>query len=197
MEADRKETILFWGKKVLKLAGWGAGIIFIIALFGNSIPTIRGYLIRGIDVYARWATAREAERKEEAYRNDTHGGKTPEETLDLFINALKKNDVELASKYYDLSVRERALQSLQEEISLEEKIQYFSRVKTGVKKCHDGQNEISGCTFRYKYIYQEETKVPIAGTNDFLLIPKGGSLDEIVDLRINHYTKVWKITQPY
>lgn len=45
----------------------------------------------------------EAQRKvEEAYRNDTYGGKTPQETLDLFIEALRAGDVELASKYFAL-----------------------------------------------------------------------------------------------
>jgi len=31
---------------------------------------------------------------------DTYGGKTPEETLDLFIAAVEKGDYELASKYF-------------------------------------------------------------------------------------------------
>lgn len=39
---------------------------------------------------------------ETAMRNDTYGGKTPEETLTMFIDALKKGDVELASKYFML-----------------------------------------------------------------------------------------------
>jgi hypothetical protein len=39
---------------------------------------------------------------EKAMREDTYGGKTPEETLKMFIDALKKEDVELASKYFIL-----------------------------------------------------------------------------------------------
>lgn len=31
---------------------------------------------------------------------DTYGGKTPQETLDLFVAALRAGDVELASKYF-------------------------------------------------------------------------------------------------
>lgn len=34
------------------------------------------------------------------YKNDTYGGKTPEETLQLFITALEANDIDLASKYF-------------------------------------------------------------------------------------------------
>lgn len=35
-----------------------------------------------------------------AYADDPYGGTTPEETLQLFIDALKVGDVELASKYF-------------------------------------------------------------------------------------------------
>lgn len=34
------------------------------------------------------------------YEEDVIGGNTPEETIDLFIEALKKEDMELASKYF-------------------------------------------------------------------------------------------------
>jgi len=37
---------------------------------------------------------------ETAMKNDTYGGKTPQETLDMFIDALKKGDIELASRYF-------------------------------------------------------------------------------------------------
>ncbi len=36
------------------------------------------------------------------FKNDTVGGKTPEETLKMFVAALKKGDVELASQYFSL-----------------------------------------------------------------------------------------------
>src|SRR3989344_9575072 len=36
----------------------------------------------------------------EAMTADTYGGKTPQETLDLFVAALRAEDVELASKYF-------------------------------------------------------------------------------------------------
>ena len=45
---------------------------------------------------------------EAQYENDTYGGKTPEETLALFIDALKKGDIDLASKYFVIDEREKA-----------------------------------------------------------------------------------------
>ncbi|MDP3696639.1 MAG: hypothetical protein Q8R55_01250 [Candidatus Taylorbacteria bacterium] len=47
-----------------------------------------------------WQYQRELDKLEAPYRNDKYGGKTPEETFDMFIDALKKEDVELASKYF-------------------------------------------------------------------------------------------------
>ena len=43
---------------------------------------------------------------EDAMKADTFGGKTPRETLDMFIDALKKGDVELAAKYFELETND-------------------------------------------------------------------------------------------
>mgnify|MGYP001562286652 CR=1 FL=1 len=40
------------------------------------------------------------ESLEEPYKKDTYGGKTPEETWAMYLDALKKGDIELAIKYY-------------------------------------------------------------------------------------------------
>src|SRR3989344_2339975 len=49
---------------------------------------------------------------EAQYENDTYGGTTPEETLALFIDALKKGDIDLASKYFEVDERETWLNNL-------------------------------------------------------------------------------------
>lgn len=51
------------------------------------------------------------------FRGDTYGGKTPEETLKLFVAALKAGDVDLASKYFALdknASREKWVKYLQD-----------------------------------------------------------------------------------
>ncbi len=48
------------------------------------------------------AYMRLVDQYETAMKNDTYGGKTPQETLDMFIDALEKGDLELASKYFVL-----------------------------------------------------------------------------------------------
>lgn len=42
----------------------------------------------------------EFEAIENAYKTDTNGGVTPKETLDLFVEALKAEDAELAASYF-------------------------------------------------------------------------------------------------
>ncbi|MEW6171359.1 MAG: hypothetical protein AB1472_07385 [Candidatus Omnitrophota bacterium] len=44
---------------------------------------------------------------------DTYGGKTPQETLQMYIDAVEKGDYELASKYFIGDYQERELKSLQ------------------------------------------------------------------------------------
>ncbi|MDO8469462.1 MAG: hypothetical protein Q7S84_00385 [bacterium] len=45
---------------------------------------------------------------EDAMRADTYGGQTPEETLQLFITALKAGDIDLASRYFALETNENS-----------------------------------------------------------------------------------------
>ncbi|MDP3733290.1 MAG: hypothetical protein Q8Q91_01995, partial [Candidatus Daviesbacteria bacterium] len=47
-----------------------------------------------------YKTYKEAQRLIKEYNEDPYGGNTPEETLQLFIDALKKGDIDLASKYF-------------------------------------------------------------------------------------------------
>ena len=49
------------------------------------------------------AIKKEAERP---YLEDTYGGKTPKETLELFIAAIEKEDFDLASKYFIINKQE-------------------------------------------------------------------------------------------
>jgi hypothetical protein len=44
---------------------------------------------------------------------DTYGGKTPQETYEMYLDALKKGDIELASRYYVRKYQESGRKSLQ------------------------------------------------------------------------------------
>src|SRR3989338_528648 len=47
------------------------------------------------------------EALEKAYREDQYGGNTPQETLQLFIDALKKGNTDLAAKYFIIDEQEK------------------------------------------------------------------------------------------
>src|SRR3989338_5338672 len=80
-----------------------SGVVVLIVLAGlviwgllnlsTIIDSVQGKL-------TAWQTQRELDKLEAPYRNDKIGGQTPEETFDMFIAALKKEDIELASKYF-------------------------------------------------------------------------------------------------
>jgi ribosomal protein S21 len=74
--------------------------------------------------YEKLQAERAIERAEEALRKeiadynarlaqDTYGGKTPQETLQMYIDAVEKGDYVLASKYFIADNQEKELRSLQ------------------------------------------------------------------------------------
>jgi len=185
-------------KKIGKMVRW----IFVVVVVSMTIISAFGYLGPRIYTYILEKRGEYYDRKRvEFYTNDTDGGKTPEETFDMFLDALKKGDIERASKYYELGVQERALNGLKTELkdkgNLELSIKFFSDVRGGEKGCQNIDKSYGGCNFEYIHIYKEETKVPISGTNNFILVPKGRTARQITDFELNHYSNTWKITQPY
>ena len=93
-----------------------AGFLGIIVVIGGGFFVWNGYLSseaksrrqmeKQYEVYMEWE-----KRYLDALKQDTYGGKTPEETLKMFIDALKKEDIELASKYFIGDNQEEELRS--------------------------------------------------------------------------------------
>ncbi len=113
---------------------WAIGLFF-VALF---------IFLIGFQVYGRWKAERrvtelvkELERieKEALARKaaDTIGGKTPQETLGMFIQAVEKGDYGLASKYLIIENQEngkKKLLSLAEKNNLRLIISLFKNAKS-------------------------------------------------------------------
>ncbi|HRY62837.1 MAG TPA: hypothetical protein P5056_03660 [Candidatus Paceibacterota bacterium] len=132
---------------------------------------------------------------------DTFGGKTPEETFDMFLNALKAGDTELASKYYDVTVQSEVLEGLKKELSekgnLDLSIKYFTDVRGGEKKCSDIETDDGGCVFEYIYTTDKDETVSISGRSETFFSPKGSQGVKAVDFKLIAFSKIWKITQPF
>ena len=105
----------------------------------------------------------------EEYKNDTYGGKTPEETLQLFINALKAGDTDLAAKYFVFGKREKMKNDLKigkERGNLEKFLEYLNNPKKG-KEVYEGA---------YIITFYKDKKVLMR-----------------IDLFFNKQAKIWKI----
>lgn len=78
-------------------------LVFYLGIFLGILVLVFG-IYYGVSWYRNPERqyAKQEKIVEDAYRNDTYGGKTPQETLDLFVAALKQGDVDLASKYFAL-----------------------------------------------------------------------------------------------
>lgn len=111
---------------------------------------------------------------EDAYRNDTYGGKTPQETLDLFVEALRAGDIELASKYF----------ALDDNLSRGQWLQFLYEVKNS-GKLETMANDIS--------LYARPMPSSYEGDYSFALFNDDGIVEVLIDMELNPISKVWKI----
>ena len=82
-----KRIFSFWGDSVLLIL-LAIGVYFAL---NSNFSNDREKLTKGLD-----------QRYVQAMAADTYGGKTPQETLDLFVAALRANDADLAARYFML-----------------------------------------------------------------------------------------------
>ena len=150
-------------------------VLIIIAVLGYAIGgAIKYYLdIRKSDK----AVERFQGSLEEPYKNDIYGGKTPEETWGMFLDALKKGDIDLASKYYAAGRIEGV--PVDEIYTKKQNGQLQDWIKELETLEIDKQQSLSGDERYYYYDYFN------AEYNQVLSSP--------VVFYLNPYTKVWKI----
>ncbi|MBI4993719.1 DUF4878 domain-containing protein [Candidatus Wolfebacteria bacterium] len=109
-------------QKSLKKNYWKFVKRFFLIIIG--IVSLYAFGLWGWIVYDQWdkkTTAQIEYQKiqimlDEANRNvaaDTYGGKTPQETLQMYIDAVEKGNFELASKYFILPNQKKELESFE------------------------------------------------------------------------------------
>ena len=161
-------------KKILKIVGIVLGIILIYYLAFTAKLLWDSY---------QWQKKTEQfeETMRKPYKEDIYGGKTPEETWSMFLDALKKGDIDLASKYYDVEHQEKERSIL---LNIKEKKELdllLSQLSNPLQKDEDTPDFLKQDKERayYYYIFED----PISKEkyrND-------------VNFYLNPYTKVWKI----
>ena len=88
-------------KNAAKFVGGGAAIVAVGAGALFLIDYIR------YQKSPEYRAMQEVEKIKREYAEDPYGGQTPEETLRLFIDALKKGDTDLAAKYFVLDKQDQ------------------------------------------------------------------------------------------
>ncbi|MEK7078218.1 MAG: hypothetical protein AAB911_01480 [Patescibacteria group bacterium] len=107
---------------IVFFAAAGAGLLFYLWQYGPFSPGAREAR-RAENFIKEW---------EDRYKNDTYGGATPEETLQLFITALKNGDTDLAAKYFLIDDQEKwreDLSKIKEKNLLEAMVKDLERLK--------------------------------------------------------------------
>lgn len=112
---------------------------------------------------------------EKAYKNDTYGGATPEETLKLFVEALKKEDVELASKYF----------ALDDNLSREKWTNYLNDVKN--------KNLLGQMTRDLERAVPDPDGPLYKSDFGFVIYTSNGLVGAEIDMELNPISKLWKI----
>ena len=156
---------------------------------------------QAVNYYQAWQIKQKAEKFEQAYldflKNDTYGGKTPQETYELYVEALKKGDIDLAVKYYwwekQVAEKER-LEKLKAEGKLQE---YVDSLPKWEEMTEEEYWDPNGAMYVKTKIYTEPHMVKLP-TPDFegkteLIVPPGEEVVFSVNFQLNKYSNIWKL----
>lgn len=187
---DRNKNFYNRGAFKIELRHWtGTLIVAIVAGF-----VIFG-LLRGQEFLASFLVGRETKKiqreLERPYREDKYGGKTPEETFDLFLEALRKGDIELASKYFELENQERWNEKLNEykrSALLDDFLLDYEQTR---REWSLSSNDGLRAEYNYTETISKNTKTKIG--DQVIEIPAGTYVNSVVFIK--SLSGVWKISE--
>lgn len=167
---------------------WKTAVIFFVIVFAILVVYAMWNVYFGtpdnyIDINKSYENYLKLEEKiKELQRADTYGGRTPQETLDLFIEALRAEDIVLAAKYFAIDLNE---QEYNKDYYLTKK-----RWEDGLRQSkEEGKlDEIADTLARAK-----PTGSPLGGRFGFEVRDSNGAVAANVDMRFNEESGVWKI----
>ncbi len=162
------------------------------------IAVIAGFvifgLLRGQEFLASFLVGRETKKiqreLERPYREDKYGGKTPEETFDLFLEALRKGDIELASKYFELENQEEWVEKLSQYKENNSLSDFLKELERERKEWKFIKNDGEIAEYGYTVVVEKPTKTKF---NDQIIdIPPGEYKNSIIFIK--SFNKLWKIS---
>jgi len=150
----------------------------------------------GSRYYYNWKIGRDYQQFEQAIldylKNDVYGGKTPQETYQMFVDALKAGNLDSASKYFywEKQVEEKEkLEKLKAEGRLEE---YIENLPKWEELKEEEYWDPDGRRYSYKYI-QEEDEVFYDPLLKKERVISAGEYQSWIDFQLNKQAQIWKI----
>lgn len=146
-------------------------IFIIMTVWGYSAPHLRKWVFNmRAEKYNREYYKDIAER-EEAIRNDNVGGKTPEETIQMFIDALERKDIEGARGLYRIDDRENIYENNDNAKIIADNVRII--INGGEKDCFINLDKNNSCSWK---IFDDKS-----------------GLYMIIGVEKNEFTGVWKL----
>ena len=173
------------------------GVLFLVLLAGGVLWFVLNGMPYINNLRANWEAQRLQAQWEKPYREDTYGGKTPEETYDMFLDALRKGDTTLASKYFVVDEQEKWLKTL-DQYKIQSLISGFmnelENTRTIWKKMPlpSPDDRLFKNTVSYEYTTVVENNTTADFDGQKVTIPAGNYANSTT-FELNTYTKIWKI----
>ena len=166
------------------------GVVFLILLAGGVMWAVLNGMPYLNNLRANWEAQRLQAQWEKPYREDKYGGKTPEETYDMFLDALRKGDTTLASRYFVIEKQDnwkKTLEEYEKEGIISSFIAELENTKTIWQKSKKSTE--TTVSFTYQVLIKEEGTATFEGQE--INIPAGNYTNESVFTK--YPSGVWKI----
>ena len=162
------------------------------------IAVIAGFvifgLIRGQEFLANFLVSRETKKiqreLERPYREDKYGGKTPEETFDLFLEALRKDDIDLASKYFEIENQEEWIEKLSQYKRDDNLLDFLKELERERREWQLIKNNGEVAEYSYTVVVERATKTKFG--DQILDVPAGEYKNSIIFVK--PLNRLWKIS---
>lgn len=172
-------------------------MLFLVLLAGGIVwATLNGMPFIN-SLRAKWEYNRLQAQWEKPYREDTYGGKTPEETYDMLLAALRSGDTTLASKYFVVDEQSKWLKTLEQYKNQNLLGNLLAELKNNRDSwtLSNNNDQTAMYTYNYKVDKPYTEELPLGGGKTQKITHPAGTFKAEIGFELNTYTKIWKISQ--
>ncbi|MBU4142898.1 hypothetical protein KJ590_02760 [Patescibacteria group bacterium] len=129
---------------------------------------------------------------EDYLAKDTYGGQTPEETYNLYVDALKRGDTEAASQYFYWERQVPQKTKLDALSAKGELNKYIADLPKWSEMREEEYGDKDSKQYSYEFIQEKDQEYydEALGRNDIL---KAGKYRSFMDFQFNKQASIWKI----